>query len=315
MPRTQFTGTAKELNDLALAEYSYRPPKWWHRYPRFTAAELAVSHLVLGEKNPLLDDSGEFQAIWKKKSGLKAHRDAISRWRAHGYQYGTMIWIGAAALAFLGTTWPNWLGGLPSRLPAYMLFTCALLAFWARKMRPERRFYRFVTKAEKAANIPLSSAVNTYPVRCMNHSGRAARLLFLHLQGGRRTWAAPPTVADRASEFTYPLINVVLDGAPSSPRAVRSFKRHAEFLKLTACLVALGREDLIPRLRRLTAAHGGIPMRTGDEEAEIPERDLLFLDPMRNHHRWAVVKDFYYPLSSWLSLAVAGVALVISLRR
>ncbi|WP_409496616.1 hypothetical protein [Amycolatopsis sp. cmx-11-12] len=311
MPRTQFTGAAKEINDLFLAEYSYRPPKWWHRYPRFTAAELAVSHLVLGEKNPLLDDSGEFAATWKKKRGLRTHRDAISRWRAHGYQYGTVIWLGAMALALLGAARPNWLGGLP----AYSMFLCGLLALWAMKMRPERRFYRFVTKAEKAANVPLHAALNTYPVRCMNHSGRAARLLFLHIQGGRRTWAAPPTVADRALEFTYPLINVVLDGAPLSPRAVQSFKRHAEFLKLTACLVALGREDLIPRLRRLTAAHGGVPMRTEDDDAEIPERDLLFLDPMRNHHRWAVVKDFYYPLSSWLSLAIAGAALIISLRR
>ncbi|MFE6611817.1 hypothetical protein [Amycolatopsis sp. NPDC057786] len=56
-------------------------------------------------------------------------------------------------------------------------------------------------------------------------------------------------------------------------------------------------------------------MRTEDDDAEIPERDVLFLDPMRNHHRWAVVKDFYYPLSSWLSLAIAGAALLISLRR
>ncbi|MEU8414215.1 hypothetical protein AB0C24_15620 [Amycolatopsis japonica] len=314
MPRTQSTGAAKEINDLTLAEYSYRPPKWWHRYPRFSASELAVSHLVLGEKNPLLDDSGEFAAAWTKKSGLRTHRDSISRWRGHGYQYGTMIWFGASALAFLGAARPNWLGGLPPQLPAYTIFLCGLLAFWTKKMRPERRFYRFVTRAEKAANIPLGAPLNTYPVRCMNHSGRAARLLFLHIQGGRRTWAAPPAVADRALEFTYPLINVDMGSSPLTPQAVRSFKRHAEFLKLTACLVALGREDLIPRLRRLTAAHGGVPMRTEDD-AEIPERDVLFLDPMRNHHRWAVVKDFYYPLSAWLSLAIAGAALVISLRR
>ncbi|MFE6611816.1 hypothetical protein [Amycolatopsis sp. NPDC057786] len=222
MARKQSTGAAKEINDQFLAEYSYRPPKWWHRYPRFTSTELAVSHLVLGEENPLLDDSGEFAAAWKKKSGLRTHQDSISRWSAHGYQYGTVLWIGAVTLALVGTARPNWLGGLPAQLPAYSVFLCGLLTFWAKKMRPERRFYRFVTKAEKAANIPLHAALNTYPVRCMNYSGRAARLLFLHIQGGRRTWVTPPTVADRALEFTYPLINVVLDGAPLSvPQAHR----------------------------------------------------------------------------------------------
>jgi hypothetical protein len=186
------------------------------------------------------------------------------------------------------------------------LLACALIlgrASW------EQRFYLAVNKARKAVRSGLDR--NERTVISMNVAGKAARFLFRYLQRRRVTWVSPPAVADRALAIAFPLVNVSLGGAGSADED--TLETYDEFLYYAAGLVAVGREDLVPVLRdRYSSAE--LPPRVAQGD-EIPERDAQFLDPMRNYNRWAVAKDFLYPLAAWLSLVVAVVALVVSLTR
>lgn len=186
-------------------------------------------------------------------------------------------------------------------------------SFMAVHRWPDLQFQRAVARVQKLTQE--SGAPMYRVVRCANLAGRAARELFQVHQGRRFTWVSPPTVADRALSLSFPLINVEL-GHEADPGGLREVIHvYGEFLHFAAALEAAKRSELIPRLRDYYAKAGLLNYRNSEPHDELSERDALFLDPMRNHSRWAVAKDFLYPLSSWLSLAVAVVALVVSLTK
>lgn len=146
----------------------------------------------------------------------------------------------------------------------------------------------------------------------LNRLGSAARWLFLALQGSRRSWKSPPMVSDRASRLAAPLIDIDVPDNLHMQTVVAEASRDVflRFLQDIAAVVAIGREDLIPRVRK---AYPELPSRS--DESAAHDRDLAYLNPMRNRTRWDVAKDFWYPLAPWLSLLIAGAALAISLTR
>lgn len=173
------------------------------------------------------------------------------------------------------------------------------------------QFYGRIGKVMKIADRSPDSQREM--IKCVNVAGKAARRLFSELQGGRRTWISPPAVADRALAIAYPIINISLNDVESLRGMKGLIKVYMNFLYYAAGLVAIDRCDLIPALRKYYAENHLLSCRVDSDVDSIPDRDVLFLDPMRNHHRWAVAKDFLFPLSAWLSLVVSVVALVVSL--
>jgi hypothetical protein len=171
------------------------------------------------------------------------------------------------------------------------------------------QFYGYIAKIMKTADRFPSSQREA--IKCVNIAGKAAQRLFRELQGGRRTWASPPAVADRALAIAYPIINVSLNDAESLRDLEGVIDIYVNFLYYAAGLVAVDRHDLVPALREYYAEHHSLSFRVDSDS--IPDRDVLFLDPMRNHHRWAVAKDFLFPLAAWLSLVVSVVALVVNI--
>jgi hypothetical protein len=172
----------------------------------------------------------------------------------------------------------------------------------------ERQFLGSIAKTVKVAGQPYGDHHRL--IAATNFAGRAARYLFKHLQGRRRTWVAPPAVADSALSLAHPLIDVAFD--LTSPR--RTLHVYTHFLYYAAGLVVVERFDLIPALREYYEREHALARRTGTDSDGVPERDALFIDPMRDHHRWLVLKEYLFPLAAWLSLAVSVAALVVSLR-
>jgi hypothetical protein len=171
------------------------------------------------------------------------------------------------------------------------------------------KFFRRALFIEwRTQEIPPAEVNQTF-VACMNEAGRGARRLFRYIQGGRWTWTSPPVVADRALMLTYPIINVDLYSAPQKLSTEDFLVAYPRFFRDVAVLVAIGREDLIPDLR---GKYSLIPAVSVSLPSEVPERDARFLDPMRDHSRWQVFKDYLLPLASWFSLALAIVVLVVN---
>ncbi|MEU4524229.1 hypothetical protein AB0F52_36595 [Amycolatopsis sp. NPDC024027] len=140
--------------------------------------------------------------------------------------------------------------------------------------------------------------------RALKLAGSAARALFLVIQTEQWTWASPPALSERAARLARPLLDVDTPDylEPEQIDALCSF-----LLDVTIVVIA-GREDLIPEVRR---GYSGLKSRSDAAERAI-ERDILFLDPMRDRGRWEVMKDFVFPLASWLSLGISFVALLVS---
>ncbi|KDN19819.1 hypothetical protein DV20_22215 [Amycolatopsis rifamycinica] len=183
----------------------------------------------------------------------------------------------------------------------------------AASRHPDLRFQRVVAKVQRLTREGFAPMYRI--VRCANLAGKAARELFRVHQGRRLTWVSPPMVADRALTLSFPLVDVELSREANPDDLDKVIRVYGEFLYFAAALEAAGRPELIPKLRDHYARSGLLERRNAEPPGEVPERDALFLDPMRNHSRWAVAKDFLYPLSSWFSLAVAVAALVVSLAR
>lgn len=89
--------------------------------------------------------------------------------------------------------------------------------------------------------------------------------------------------------------------------------RFRQMLCDIALAVAVGREDLVPGIRAL---YPELPERTdrnypsADGEDGDHRRDALYLDPMRQRHRWDVFKDFALPV---LAIVLSVVALIVSI--
>ncbi|WP_410610090.1 hypothetical protein [Amycolatopsis sp. lyj-109] len=136
-------------------------------------------------------------------------------------------------------------------------------------------------------------------------AGSAARALFLVIQTEHWTWASPPALSERAARLARPLLDV---DTPDYLEPAQ-FDALCGFLLDVTIVVIAGREDLIPEIRR---RHSELKPRSEVSERSI-ERDMLFLDPMRDRSRWEVMKDFVLPLASWLSLIISFIALLVSL--
>jgi hypothetical protein len=178
----------------------------------------------------------------------------------------------------------------------------------------ELRFLRAVARTQKIADETYASVYRV--AQCANMAGRAAKYLFRDVQGRRFTWVSPPAVADRALALSSRLINVELDHHADLYSLEILIGTYAEFLYFASGLVAAKRAELIPVLRDYYATDRSLAYRVEPgPEGIVPERDALFLDPMRNHDRWAIVKDYLYPLASWMSLLVSVTALILSLAK
>lgn len=173
------------------------------------------------------------------------------------------------------------------------------------------RFFRHLGKAIDpvwAASRDRSMDIDVLYV--LNRLGVASRALFLALQGSRRTWKAPPMVADRAAMLASTLIDFDIPDDLHLRDAASRDALH-RFLQDVAAVVVINREDLLPRVRE---TYQELPSRSVADEAKR-ERDLRYLHPLRDRGRWDVAKDFWYPLAPWLSLLVSVAAIVVSFRR
>jgi hypothetical protein len=172
---------------------------------------------------------------------------------------------------------------------------------------------RFAKGADDRSQVRFYRSVGTMLVawrndgdasRALKLAGSAARALFLVIQTEQWTWASPPALSERAARLARPLLDV---DTPDylEPEQIDAL---CGFLFDVTIVVIAGREDLIPEVRR---RYSGLKPRSDAAERAM-ERDILFLDPMRDRSRWEVMKDFVFPLASWLSLGISFVALLVS---
>jgi hypothetical protein len=206
--------------------------------------------------------------------------------------------------------------------------TLIIRAVWLSRVgASKRRFFRAIGAALRTLEMGTEQNLNTTArwlrfgplyegslVEALNFTGIAARALFSALQRSRRTWQAPPTVAERAMRLSSPLVDIeIVDDLDITYPGVDPTKwvlLHA-FLYDVAAVVAIHREDLIPAVRAL---YSTLPSR--EENADNSKtRDRRYLDPMHERSRWEIVKDYVLPLSSWLSLSVSIVALIIASKK
>ncbi|WP_410590514.1 hypothetical protein [Amycolatopsis sp. lyj-23] len=180
----------------------------------------------------------------------------------------------------------------------YSLLPCLAVAFgiyWVSSLfaGADSRFYNHMAAIFKAAD---TGGV----VDAMNQVGIAARRLFALVQGSRQTWTSPPAVADRALKLTRPLLDIALDDAlPAQQRATLK-----SLLYDVTAMVVIGRPDFIPRVR---SGYPSLPRRSVDVAGD--DRDILYLDPMRNRSRWEVTREYVVPLAS---LIVSIAAFVVA---
>lgn len=255
--------------------------------------------------------------------------------RRYGHEllrYRVMVFAGAPLYVFLfvAVLLYGWrLPFLHSRSVVDHLLFAAIVSFlidvvWVSRMGgARRRFFRSIGAAlrslEGAVEEQESGWLRFKPlyegslVATFNFVGGAARALFVSLQRSRRTWIAPPTIAERAIRLSRPLIDIEIieDFDITHDGDIVKFALLYTFLQDVAAVVAIRREDLIPAVRSL---YEELPVRSVDD-GESRKRDIRYLDPMNERSRWEVVKDFVLPLSSWLSLAVSITALVISITK
>jgi len=175
------------------------------------------------------------------------------------------------------------------------------------------RFHRNVAQALKAIERTSPGSSTYYS---LNLIGKAARQLFRATQHHRWTWLTPPAAADRALAISYPLINVKLNPEYTRQETHELLNSYASFLYFTSALEAARRTELIPKLRRFYADNHLLAYQSDPELDSIaPERDALFLDPMRNHNRWGIAKDYLLPLASWLSFLISATALTLTIAK
>jgi hypothetical protein len=98
------------------------------------------------------------------------------------------------AVGLFWVAWQSRVGGARRRF--FRRIGTALRSVEAALMQENMRWLRFQPLYE-------GSLVETF-----NAAGRAARALFSSLQRSRRTWHAPPTVAERAIRLSRPLIDI-----------------------------------------------------------------------------------------------------------
>lgn len=179
-----------------------------------------------------------------------------------------------------------------------------------RTLYSRAKFYREILAAERSIANMVPMNRNEMIAAAIGHAGYAARELFRFLRGGRWTWTTPPAVADRAVTLSFPIIDVNVADEHNMIRGL-FLHMYPRFLHDVAGLVMMGRPDLIPALRR------GYPFlfhRLEEGQYGQPtDRDIRYLDPMRDHDRGQVFREFILPLSSWLSFLVAAIALVVAL--
>lgn len=302
---------AAEAEQLPLTVPDTMPWRFG-RYPRIDAALLRERLALFGVDMP------EYQA----DTLARAHRAARDAHVGSVVIYAVLVaFVSAAVVSRLLQTggadewlaaifvgeWPFWLAWLVTAAPFLVLLVLKVRTrvrtpgLWHRMRGAERSArHRFFLRAG------MTFASGYHVVVTQNLIGLAARGLFVSLQRRRWTWTSPPAVADRALRLTQPLLDIAVDDGPS-----RNGQAIFSFLNDVVVLVVAGREDLIPAVR---ARYTMIPRRSG-ETGEISERDILYLDPMRNRGRWEVVKDFVLPLASWISLVVSVIALLVAVTR
>jgi hypothetical protein len=253
---------------------------------------------------------------------LSVYRLLRNRQSAERATVVTIVLLGVVApfaVAFVvigniqGTLVAAFLGGSPAWAWIWYLPIIAMLGFLVgrnlySRMRSPETWYR-IRGTERVARhrffcaAGLAFATGHQVVVTQNHIGLAARALFLSLQRRRWTWVSPPAVADRALRLARPLLDIEVEDGPENDGAALF-----SFLYDVVIVVVAQREDLIPQVR---AGYGMIPRRSDT----AGDRDVLYLDPMRNRGRWEVVKDFVLPLASWVSLLVSVIALAVASTR
>jgi hypothetical protein len=155
------------------------------------------------------------------------------------------------------------------------------------------RFFRHLGHALTAlleARREQPREVDVLPI--LNNIGIAARALFLALLRSRFGWRSPPLVSDRALRLASPLIDIDIPDNLHLPGKDADTYRElfCRFVHDVAMVVALGREDLIPRVRQ---DYPGLIRRSSNTDAH--DRDLNYLNPMRNRGLWDIAKDFLVP--------------------
>ncbi len=305
-----FTRWHYEQGDRELrrnADRPYRPPTRGLIYPRFDAADIDSLRLSLeGRPNDSSDRGWQSKLrrrvwrVWGRRSlpiiaalGALAMANWVDQLDAGGHIRKVELSLGFAIDRDL-------LSVVAMAIPVVV---CCVYIYRA-LTSPLERFFRLMAAAEREAGAWYKG--HRKFVRCMNLVGRAARMLFRYQQQSRRTWLAPPAVADIALRAALPLVNIdVRDIDPVSKSAtVRELR---QFLRDVSYLVVVERDGLIGDLR---SRYKDIEFRYRNGEDNEP--DVKYLDPMRNKTRWDVRKDFYYPLSAWFSAMVAVAALIIS---
>ncbi|MEJ2852419.1 MULTISPECIES: hypothetical protein [unclassified Saccharothrix] len=280
------------------------------KYPRFNVEAI----------KELLDKLGE---PWQEQR----YSHELSRYRASVRLAFVSSIVTALLLYLLSLKWDLQVDAdaeeYYERIVLTLLVVIPVIAWRLRSGRTRRRFFTSIGWAISA--IDAARRQENYGwfrfkplhegglAETLNATGRAAKFLFTSLQRSRLTWQGPPTVAERAIRLTRPLIDIELideldvsHGGDFTKRLMLQF-----FLQDVAAVVALRREDLIPRVRDLYIE---LPRRPSDDD-EPRKRDVRFLDPMNERSRWDVIKDYIIPLSSWLSLTVAIGALILSIMK
>ncbi|MGB3441768.1 MAG: hypothetical protein WBA97_23740 [Actinophytocola sp.] len=304
----------QEVTWNPLADLRRKHPRF---FPRF---DVDAVYSCIREIDPL-QDTLSYEDCQHRLSGHLFHMGLPSMimWRIFPRLLGAILLLsGMFALPFILTSvmLSATLGTselFPTILAAGQIVLAIAGSFWLwTEGGWEARFFREIARILKIARETTDEQYKA--VHCVNFAGKAARSLFCLVQQRRRTWASPPAVADLALAQSYPLIDVQLSLQRDANSLQRKLHLYVSFLYYAGALVAVRRHDLVPVLRQHYADRYSLARRESTvSRDEIPERDALYLDPMRNQNRWTVMKDYFYPLAAWFSLLVSIAALIVSL--
>ena len=304
----KYSGDGADAEDRAMRQAilyfsdpdrPYQPPRMYQRHPKFTEDEVR----------------GCFEALEQKWNPTSFHESysGYNRTIRHVRTMVSIPIVGWIVLIVIGAIFgPGPIDAMiAGSLPVALLVLVGYRVLLRGPTFSSGVFYRELLRAERIAWIAQGD--NGMIAASIGRAGRAARALFRSLQGSRWTWTAPPAVADRGVLLSYPLIDVNVADDNVVLNSNLFCYLYSRFLHDVSGLVMMGRPDLIPPLRD---RYPFLMRRLeGEESGQPSDRDVRYLDPLRDHDRGRMFREFVLPLASWLSFLVALAALIVALSK
>ncbi|MDN5667292.1 MAG: hypothetical protein L0G87_02710 [Renibacterium salmoninarum] len=241
-------------------------------------------------------------------SGVVAYQAFENGWKVLKFIAEPILYVSSATFTVTFIFWAALTISTPGQLglPRFL----KLIATGSKRFDSDRK------RSVAAANQQTSPVINQI---FGSEVSKAARNLMIHLSAVRWSVVNPPALRETAVLRGYATMSALrttaLELNNESGRVARA--EYCVLLRDVASLVAIGRPDLIVEYVQFLAPNSVLSFGYLDLQSNpaVPEVDADFLDAFRNKTRAEIVRDYIYPLASWLAVILSTVALVVSFTR